>query len=311
MEDFFFDKELVPIVALKKIGKFFNSHHGAPYVFVAPFVLTFLVFFLYPLINTIFMSFQEIVPGIVTFIGFKNYERLMNGAFYKALEVTAIFTFWSVLLLVFIPMILAVLINSVIKVCKNFFKISVFIPAMVSTVVGGVIFRQIFGELDTSFMNSVLLKIGLPAQEWTMSAGTGMFLMVLLAVWRWMGVNMLYYLAGLQNISHHLYESADIDGAGSFKKFIYITLPSLKPVTIFIMVISISAGFKMFEESYVFWQGNSPMNIGLTIVGYLYKEGIAKGNMGLGSATGVILLLIIMTLSLIQLKLFGLFDREE
>lgn len=304
-------RRLVSILQRKPFSRFMNSVHVAPYVFVAPFLLTFLIFFLNPLISTIAMSFQELLPGITTFVGMDNYKQLMTGVFYKALGNTAIFTFWSVLFLVWIPMLLAILIHACIRRFRNFFKISVFLPAMVSTVVGGVIFRQIFGELDTSLMNAILLKLGLTAQEWTMHAGTGMFLMVSLAVWRWTGVNMLYYLAGLQSIPGDLYESAEIDGAGAFKKFRYITLPSLKPVTIFIMVISVSAGFKMFEESYVYWQGKSPLNIGLTVVGYLYREGVALGNMGLGSASGIVLLLVILLLSVIQLKFFGLYSKED
>lgn len=295
---------------MRKLGRLINSTKVAPYVFTAPFVITFFVFFLYPTISTFIMSFQEIFPGQVEFIGFENYRHLFDKTFYKAVGNTAIFTFWSVLILVTLPIFLSVLVNYSITKLQNPLKMSIFLPAVVSTVVGGVIFRQIFGELDTSFMNKVLSSFSIAPQQWTMKSSTGMFLMVLLAVWRWTGVNMLYFLAGLQGIPEELYESADIDGANWPRKFLYITLPSLQPVIVFVILISISAGLKMFEESYVFWQGKSPMNIGLTILGYIYREGISFGNLGLGSAAGIVLLVMILVVSIFQLKYFGLLDKE-
>lgn len=286
-----------------------NSAKVAPYVFTVPFVITFCVFFLYPTISTVVMSFQSIVPGSVEFVGIENYRELMSSAFFRAVNNTITFTFWSVLVLVVVPVLLAILLNYSIGRLRNVFKAAIFVPAVVSTIVGGVIFRQIFGQLETSFMNSILARFSIPAQQWAMKASTGMLLMVLLAMWRWTGVNTLYFLAGLQNIPGELYESADIDGANWPRKIRHITLPSLQPVIAFVLIISISAGLKMFEESYVFWQGKSPRNIGLTIVGYIYREGIAMGNTGLGSAAGIVLLGMILLLSVLQMKRFGLIGK--
>ena len=295
---------------MKRIWKKLNSPRVVPYVFTLPFLLTFFLFFLFPILRTVLMSFQEIVPGSVTWVGVENYKELFDDTFFRALYNTFLFTVFSVAVLILLPLLLAVLLNFSITKGRNLLKMSLFLPAIVSTIVGGVIFRQIFGELDTSFMNQLLSHFSIPPQQWTMKAPTGMLLMVLLAVWRWTGVNILYFLAGLQNIPGELYESADMDGANWFHKFFFIVLPCLKPVVLFVMVISVSAGLKMFEESYVFWQGTSPKNIGLTIVGYIYKEGIALGNMGLGSAAGVVLLILIMLASLVQFKRFGLFEEE-
>ncbi len=296
---------------MKKFGRLMTSAKVAPYVFIAPFIITFLVFFLLPTIRTFMMSFQRIIPGSVEFVGLENYKDLFDETFFKAVGNSVLFTFWSVLVLVSLPILLAVLLNYGITKLKNPLKMFLFLPAVVSTIVGGVIFRQIFGELDTSFMNRILHLFSIEPQQWTMKFSTGMLLMVLLAVWRWTGVNMLYFLAGLQNIPDELYESADIDGAAWPRKFLHITLPSLQPVILFVTIISVSAGLKMFEESYVFWQGRSPMNIGLTMVGYIYREGISLGNLGLGSAAGVILLMMILVVSIFQLKRFGLLQKEE
>ncbi|MGW8263751.1 carbohydrate ABC transporter permease, partial [Bacillus sp. LR--39] len=103
---------------------------------------------------------------------------------------------------------------------------------------------------------------------------------------------------------------ADIDGANTMKKFLHITLPFLKPVTVYVLTISIIGGFRMFEESYVLWQNNSPGNIGLTLVGYLYQQGLAYNEMGYGAAIGIVLLIVILVVSLISLKLSGSFKGE-
>lgn len=123
---------------------------------------------------------------------------------------------------------------------------------------------------------------------------------------------MLYFLSGLKGIDKSLYESAEIDGANSWKKFRYVTVPLLKPTTIYVLTISIYAGLAMFLESFMLWNGNSsPKNIGLTIVGYLYKRGIEKNQMGYASAVGLVLLVIALVINVIQLLLNGSFKKEE
>ena len=116
----------------------------------------------------------------------------------------------------------------------------------------------------------------------------------------------------LKAIDTALYESAEIDGANAWQKFRYVTLPLLKPTTIYVLTISVYAGLAMFMEAYMLWAGpDSPNNIGLTIVGYLYKRGIAKNQLGYGSAVGIVLLVIALTINIIQLVLNGTFKKEE
>ncbi|MBU8684631.1 sugar ABC transporter permease [Bacillus haynesii] len=299
-----------PMSRKRKIRRLLYSAKAAPYIFTAPFVLSFCIFFLYPLISVVIMSFQSILPGEVRFIGTENYKALNNPTFYTALFNTVKYTFWTLLILIPVPLILAVFLDSKLVKFKNVFKSALFIPALTSTIVAGIIFRLIFGEMDTSLANSILAKLGASPYNWLNNEHTGMFLMVMLASWRWMGINVLYFLAGLQNVPKELYEAAEIDGAGTFKKFYHITLPFLKPVSVYVLTISIIGGFRMFEESYVLWQNNSPGNIGLTMVGYIYQQGLAYNNMGYGSALGIVLLIIIFICSLISLKLSGSFKKE-
>ena len=116
----------------------------------------------------------------------------------------------------------------------------------------------------------------------------------------------------MQSISTDIYEAASIDGASKWQQFVKISFPLVKPTTVYVLTISIYAGLSMFTESYMLWKGNnSPQNIGLTIVGYLYRQGIEKRAMGYACAVGLILLIIVMIVNLVQLKATGTFDKEE
>jgi arabinosaccharide transport system permease protein len=294
-----------------KFLRFLNSKKVVPYIFVSPFILSFLILTLYPAIHGIIMSFQSILPGQVEFIGLKNYERVFNPNFYKALSNTTIYVILTVIILTLVPMLLAILLNSKLVKFKTIFRASIFIPALTSTIVGGMIFRLMFSEADSSVANQIVNFLGIESIDWRYNAWSAMFLMVILASWRWIGVNVLYFLAQLQNISDELYEAADIDGASAFQKLRYITIPHLKPITIFVSTITIINGFRMFEESFVFWETSSPGNIGLTVVGYIYQQGIGQNDMGFGSAIGVVLMLIIFVISIINLIATGTFKRGD
>ncbi|MGD6943012.1 carbohydrate ABC transporter permease [Cytobacillus gottheilii] len=294
-----------------KFMKFMNSKKVAPFVFVSPFIISFLLLTLYPAIQAVVMSFQRVLPGERQFIGWSNYERIFNPTFYRALENTTIYVILTVLVLTVLPIIFAVLLDSKIIRFKTLFRASLFIPSLTSVIVAGTIFRMMFGESDAAVANQVLGFLGLEAVDWRYNSWSAMFLMVILCSWRWMGVNILYFLAALQNVPKELYEAAEIDGANVFQKFYYVTLPFLKPITIFVVTISIINGFRMFEESFVFWETSSPGNIGTTVVGYIYQQGIQMNDMGFGAAIGVVLMLIIFVVSFVQLLITGAFKRGD
>lgn len=292
--------------------RLFYSQKIAPYLFVLPFILSFLIFFTYPVISTVVMSFQQVLPGDTQFIGLDNYSKLWNPDFRKALWNSTRYTFWTVLILIPIPLVLAVFLNSNVMRARNFFRSALFIPSLTSVVVAGTIFRLVFGSLDGALMNNVLHLFGHASINWLTGSTTGMVVLVVLASWRWMGVNLLYYLSALQSIPHELYESAEIDGAGKLQKFFGITLPLLKPVAIYVLTISIYGGYSMFTESYMLWNGNhSPQGIGLTVVGYIYSQGFESNNLGFGSAIGITLLIITLLVNISQLNVFGLFKKED
>ena len=292
--------------------RFLYSQKAAPYVFILPFILTFFIFFAYPIVSTIMMSFQRVAGDNTTFVGLKNYKTLMNPVFYKSLKNSIFYMIVSCALMIPIPMILATMLNSKHMRAKGFFRSMMFVPALTSVVVAGVMFRLMFGELEGSFMNQVVSYFGADPIVWLRKPATVWIALFVLCLWRWTGVNMMYYLSGLQQISGDLYESASIDGATSIQQFRFITLPLLKPTTIYVLTISIFAGLAMFTESYLLFNGNkSPNNVGTTIVGYLYRMGMEQNNIGIDSAIGVLLLVIVMVINVIQLALNGTFKKGE
>ncbi len=284
----------------------------APYIFVLPFILTFLVFFLYPIIATVITSFQEILgPGDVKFIGFKNYKNMINEHFFNALWVTTRYTFWTILVLVPVPMLLSVILNRKNSIGRNIFRSAFFLPALTSVIVAGLFFRLAFGEQDTTLVNMILGLFGIPKRIWLQQGHTAMLVMVVLCTWRWLGVNVIYFLSGLQNIPVEQYESASIDGASEWRKFLSITVPGLKPVMIYVLTISVYGGYSMFAESYTLFGPRSPGDIGLTMVSLIYQQGFNENNFGAGSAVGITLLGILMAVNLTQLKLTGFFKKES
>lgn len=288
------------------------SQSVAPYVFTLPFMLVFVIFFIYPLISTVIMSFQSVLPGQVQFIGLENFSRLMNAEFYQAVKNSLVYTLLTLIVLIPLPMMLAVFLDSKIMLGKNIFRSVFFLPALTSVVVAGTIFRLIFGEVSGALMNTIVGIFGHAPVKWLRIQGTAYMGMVVLATWRWTGVNILYFLSGLQSIPTELYESASIDGASPVQKFWRITMPMLKPTIIYVLTISIYGGFAMFTESYMLFSGNrSPGGIGLTIVGYLYRQGWEQNNLGFGSAIGLSLLVLVMIINIIQLRFFGLFRKED
>lgn len=298
---------------MSKFKKFFYSQKAAPYVFVLPFMLSFIFFWIYPLCSTIIMSFQEITPTGTNWVGFANFAKLTKDTvFHTAILNSFEYMILTLVLLIPFPMMFAVLMDSRLVKAKGFWKACLYVPALTSVVISGTLFRLMFSEYATGQMNVITSALGLGTFKWLKMKATGLTALLVVACWRWTGVNMLYFISGLKAIDTALYEAADIDGCNSWQKFRYVTIPLLKPTTIYVLTISVYAGLAMFMEAYMLWAGpDSPNNIGLTIVGYLYKRGITKNQLGYGSAVGIVLLVIALAINIVQLVLNGTFKKEE
>jgi arabinosaccharide transport system permease protein len=220
----------------------------------------------------------------------------------------------TIMLLIPVPLVLAAVINSKLGSdrVKNVFKSSMFVPALTSIVVAGIIFRLMFAETGTGLINQIIGLFGADPIRWLRNDTGGLVALLTLAMWRYTGVNILYFLAGMQSIPNEYYEAASIDGAGRVQQFFKITLPNLGPTIVYVTSISIYGGLAMFLESFMLYAGNnSPNNQGLTVVGYLYRQGIEENDLGFASAVGIVLLVVIMAINLTYLALTGTFKKEE
>ena len=283
-----------------------------PYVFVAPFIVFFLFVYMYPLIMTVIMSFQQIDgPNHHQFIGLKNYQKLNTRDFQMALQTSGRYALWDVIVLTIVPLLIACILHSGLAKGSGFFKSLFFIPSLTSIIVAGIVFRLAFGTLETATMNRLMTAMGFQPVKWLSYAGPGNFVLILLTLWRWNGVNIVYYLSGLQSIPTDYYEAAQIDGASALQKFFHVTLPCIRPVLIYVITITVVGGFSMFTESVALWQQNNAGGVGRTIVGYMYMVGFKKNNLGLASAVGLTLLVLVVAVNLVQLVLMGFFRKEE
>ena len=298
---------------MSKFKKLFYSQKVAPYVFVLPFIISLILFWAYPLISGIIMSFQDISFGKRTFVGLAHYTKLLGDKFFAiAVGNSVEYMLLTLLLMIPIPLVLAVMMESRLTKAKGVWKVIMYIPALTSVVISGMLFRMMFSEAPGSQMNQLMIWLGKTPIAWLKTKWTAWIALLLLCMWRWTGVNMLYFVSGLKSIDNSIYESADIDGANAWQKLWYLTLPLLKPTTIYVITISVYAGLSMFLESFMLWNGNSsPKNIGLTIVGYLYKRGIEKNDLGYACAVGMVLMIIALIINVIQLVATGTFKKED
>lgn len=176
----------------------------------------------------------------------------------------------------------------------------------------GLFFKYAFSSNPNALFNAVLRFFHLEPQLWLEKRATTWVVLVVFCCWKWMGVNIVYYLSTLQSIPPELHESASLDGANAFQRFIHITVSSVKPTIIYVLTISIYGGFSMFAEAFtLFNSARTPGDIGATIVSYIYAQGFNRNNFGLASAAGIVLLLGVLILNVIQLKFTGMLGREE
>lgn len=297
---------------MRALKGFFNRKSVVPYVFLAPFFLLFLAFKVWPFFSAVSLSFQSLRGiGSGTWVGLDNYRILLEDPlFVRSLGITTKYTVGTLVLLIPFPVILAaVLYNKAVKGASVFHTIF-FLPVLTSLVAAGTIFRIMM--MEDGLINAFFRFFSLPAQRWLGVAELVVPSLLIIAVWRWTGMNIVYFMSGLTGIPVELYEAAKIDGANALKRFFYVTVPLLKPVIAFVTIISLIGGYQVFVEPYIlFPSGMTPGGGGLTIAYYLYRTAFGYFNMGYASAIGVVLTLIILVLSLIQFRSFRVMREDK
>jgi multiple sugar transport system permease protein len=295
-------------IATKNMPRRRNIYSArAAYFFLAPALLMITVFFFFPVLAALFMSFTDFdIYGLsdfknVRFIWFDNYKTLFGDPlFWTALRNTFYFVFIGGPLSLGVSLGAAMLLNSKLVKLKSFFRLIYFTPVVATLVSVAVVWRYIYHP-RFGLLNYILDLVGIGSVDWLGDPTWAMPAIIFLAVWKNFGYNMIIFLAGLQNIPEELYEAARIDGAGSFHQFISVTLPMLAPTTLFVGIITMIGYFQLFAEPYVMTQGG-PVNSTLSIVLYMYEEGFRWWNMGYSASLAFVLFAIIFIGTLLQIK---------
>lgn len=283
-----------------------TSHpRWAPYAFIAPFLIIFCAFTIYPLFQSIVLAMQQTFgPKTTVFVGLKNFLDLFwDPFFWIAMRNTFVFAIVSVAIQLPLSLGLAMALNRPALRGKAFFRLIFFSPSLVGIVFVAVMFALMFHERD-GLVNALLRSIipNFPPefpwlQRYVMPA------LIIAALWMSVGFNMIYFLAALQSVNPHALEAAEIDGANAWQKFVYVILPDIAPVAGFVMLLSLIGGFQLFELPFILLNGAGPESRGLTIVMYLYQFGFETGDLGYASAIGWTLALVLMGMTLIQRRL--------
>lgn len=273
--------------------------HKAPYLFILPFILLFLVFQLIPTVWTFYISLTN-WKGIGTpeFTGLANYKKLLvDNMFWEALGNTVVYWLTGLVLILVLAVLIASLLNSELLRGRGFFKTITFLPNICAAIAMGLIFRMLFDE-NVGLVNELLVFMGAGRVPWLTSTEYSKIPVILLNVWRNTPWFTMIVISGLLGIPKEYYEAATVDGAGKWKQFTRITLPSLSNILFFCSITLTVDSWKLFNESYIL---PGPGTSNTSLFQYMYQSGFTIFNMGYASAIGVILILILSIISIVQL----------
>jgi len=292
------------------MGVSWNSKKVRKYSFVIavllPIMLLFTVIRIIPISDTIITSLYRrnmIRPG-KEYIGFENYSYIFKDpGFFNAMSNTAIIASVSMLASIAIGLFLAVEVNDSKLKGMKFWQAILFVPVIVSVVPSTLMWKMLF-DYNIGIVNYVIKALGGTTVDWINNERNVTWVVIIVCVWKEMGYNMMIYYVGLKAIPHELYESAAIDGASRYQRLRYITLPMLKPSTLFLFVTGLIKFVKVFTQSTVMTSGSqSSGNILKTIVYYIYQQGFSFHSMGRASAAATVLLVIVLLLTLLQFRI--------
>ncbi|MFJ1807205.1 MULTISPECIES: carbohydrate ABC transporter permease [unclassified Streptomyces] len=273
----------------------------APLVLIAANVVLFSLFFVWPAVIGLVYSFTNYTGvGAFQYIGLDNYHNLFgDSTFYDALTRTLLYA------VLFVPLNFAVsLLTANLLVSKHAKGASVarvifFIPWLLSPIVVGVLWRWLFGE-NFGLVNYVIEKLGGSAVPWQSNADLSLMVVVMAASWAWTGFSMLLFIAAIKNVPVSYYEAASLDGAGPWRQFISITLPSIAPTSFIVVLLNTINAMKEYPV-FVALNNGGPGTSNNLLVQYIYETGFKRGQIGYASAASFVLMLILMAVAIIQL----------
>ncbi|MFC0299265.1 carbohydrate ABC transporter permease [Virgibacillus soli] len=273
------------------------------YLYISPFFIIFAIIGLYPAIFSIYLAFQKWNGlGDMNFVGLQNFHTVLHDpTFWKALYNTIVMGLMGTAPQIIFGIILAFILNQAFLKFKNMFRAMIFLPYITSMVAVALVFGVFFSSNDTALANYTLQFFGMDTVAWKTSEWGAKIAISIMVFWRWIGYNTIIYLAGLQGIPKELYEAAKIDGANIIQQLRYITMPLLKPFIVLTVFFSTVGALQLFTEPTVFLGAQAfSRTEAMTVVMYLYRDAFSLQSFGTGSATAVILLLIIVVASAIN-----------
>jgi multiple sugar transport system permease protein len=285
----------------------------AGYLFIAPAFLIITVFVFIPIFVSLYLSFTEYnVLQPPKWVGLKNYTDLLfhDRLFWKAVSNTALYVLGTVPIGVTLALLLAVCVDKV--RFKQFFRTVYFLPVITAIVAVSVIWKWLYAGGKTGLINYALMHFGFNPVDWLTNPRTTLPAIIVMSIWGGVGYNFIIFLAGLQGIPKAVYEAAQIDGVSRWQGFWYITLPLLKPVMLFVVMMSVITSFQVFDQVYILTQGTEyvggVLHSALTIVTYLYERGFERFYMGYASAIAYVLFCVIFVLTIINIKIMRFND---
>ena len=275
------------------------------YLYLLPAIVVLGTFTFYPFVKAFWISFYHWRLRNPVFIGWENYVRIFHDdLFWLSLWHTVYYVLGSVIPTMTLAMFIAVLLNSKIR-GRSFFRTAFFLPYITNTVAASMVFLWIY-DRDYGLLNYFLHTLfHVRLIDWLNTPQFAMPAVILMGIWRFLGFDVVIFLAGLQSIDKTYYEAAEVDGATGWSRFRHITVPLLSPTTFFVFIISIIGAFKVFQEIFILWSGPSggPLHAAMTMMIYFYNTSWGEWHLGRGAAVANILFVIIFIITLIQMRL--------
>jgi len=299
----------------KSILRRFNEMK-AGYLFIAPALLIITVFVFIPIFASLYLSFTDYdVLSAPRWVGLKNFTTLLfdDPLFWKAVQNTVLFVLGTVPTGIVLALLLAVAVDQIgNKFFKYFTRTVYFLPTITAVVAISVIWKWLYAGEKYGLVNFALLKMGFQPVDWLTNPKTTLPAIMVMSIWGGLGQNFIIFLAGLQGIPRTVYEAAEIDGVSRWQNFWHITLPLLRPVMVFVVLMSVISSFQVFDQVYILTQGTEyvggVLHSALTIVTYLYERGFQRFMMGYASAIAYLLFFAIFSLTLVNMRLLKLKD---
>jgi lactose/L-arabinose transport system permease protein len=283
-----------------------TKQKAAGWVFLAPATILIFVMSFYPMIRAFIISLQTGSSANLKWAKpiFYNYTRMLQDKkFLLTMGNTFLYLIIQVLIMLVLAILLAQLLNNKDLKCRGLFRTMVFLPCATSLVSYSLIFKSLFAT--QGLINTVLKNLGFISTNINFlgNTGTARAVIIIALIWRWTGYNMVFYLAGLQNIEYSVYKAAKIDGANGWKTFWHITVPLLKPTIVMTFIMSINGTLQLFDESVNLTKGG-PSFTTMTMSHYIYNNAFGKGvaNFGYSSAMSFIVFILVAILAFINMK---------